>query len=123
MINAKKIYNEIINDSRIVELIGEDNIFDAYPNSVETFPCVIYLEGNQNDVEFADNLPIANSCSVDIHIFTKALKNYPTTSEIGIVVGEVFKENYFVCTSNLETVDDNPEVRHRVMSFRKGIFY
>lgn len=122
MINVKKIYNEILSDERLLNVISEDNIFDCYPNEVETFPCVIYMEGVQMDIEFADNLPTANSCNVDIHIFTKALENYPTTSEIGIIIGEIFKEKYFTCTSNLETYDENPEVRHRIMSFRKEIF-
>lgn len=121
MINTKKIYNELLNNSQITNIINEDSIFDAYPNEVEIFPCIIFLDGNQIDTEFADNLPIANDCNVEIHIFTKTEEGYPTTSDIGIVIGEVFKENYFVCTNNTEISDVRPNVKHRIMSFRKGI--
>lgn len=119
MINTKKIYNELLNDVRILQLVNDENIFDAYPETVESFPCVIFLDENQRDSEFADNFPMASDCSVTIHIFTKAENNYPTTSEIGIVIGEVFKENYFTCDSNNELSDVQKDVRHRVMSFRK----
>lgn len=121
MINSKIICNNLLSDSRITQLIDEDNILDTYPNEVEIFPCIIYLDGNQNDTEFADNLPTATSFSVDIHIFTKAVEGFPTTSQIGIIVGDVFKENFFTCVGNIEVADDNQEVRHRVMSFRKEI--
>lgn len=122
MINAKALYYNILTDLRIIDAVGSEyHILDSYPNEIEDFPCIVYLEGIQSDIEFADNLPIANSCNVDIHIFTKALENYPTTSEIGLIVAEVFKENYFTCTSNLETNDEDPDVRHRIMSFRKEI--
>ena len=47
MINAKKLYNTILNDSRITDLVKV--VLDAYPETVETFPCVIYLDENQSD--------------------------------------------------------------------------
>lgn len=121
MINTKKIYNELLNNSKITNIINEDSILDAYPNEVEIFPCIIFLDGNQTDIEFADNLPIANDCNVTIHIFTKTENGYPTTSEIGIVIGDVFRENYFVCDGNTEITDVRPEVKHRIMNFRKEI--
>lgn len=121
MINTKKIYSELLHDARILNVVDEDSVMDAYPNSVESFPCIIFLDGNQTDTEYADNVPIANSCNVTVHIFTKAESGYPTTSEIGIVVGDVFRENFFACNGNTETSDVNPDVRHRIMNFRKEI--
>lgn len=120
MINAKELYNTILNDSRITDLVKV--VLDAYPETVEKFPCVIYLDDNQNDIEFADNLPTCDSLSVQIHIFTKALKNYATTSTIGITVAEVMKENYFVCRNNREVQDVADNVRHRVMYFTREVF-
>lgn len=121
MINLKSLVYKILKDSRITSLISEDNILDAYPNKVETFPCIIFLDSNQNDIEFADNKPLGDNCSVDIHIFTKALGGYSTTSEIGITVAEVFTDNFFACVGNTEVSDPDPNVRHRVMNFRKEI--
>ena len=120
MTNAKILYKTILSDSRIQAITK--NVFDAYPETVEKFPCIIYLDDNQVDIEFADNLPMGDSLSVQIHIFTKALKNYATTSTIGITVAEVMKENYFVCRSNREVQDVADNVRHRVMYFTREIF-
>lgn len=122
MINTKKIYNELLNSESILEVVNNENILDAYPDEVKIFPCIIFLDGNQTDAEFADNLPLANDCNVEIHIFTKTENNYPTTSEIGIAIGEVFKNNYFSCNMNTEITDVRPNVKHRIMKFRKGIF-
>lgn len=119
MINAKKLYYRLLNDERLTSIV--EDIMDAYPDTVETFPCVIYLEENQNDIEFADNLPIADNLSMQVHIFTKALDGYATTSEIGLVVAEIMKENYFVCKGNTEVADVVDNVRHRVMTFGKFV--
>lgn len=120
MINAKKLYNTILSDSRISAIVK--NVFDAYPETVEKFPCIIYIDENQSDAEFADNLPLADSLAVQVHIFTKALTGYATTSTIGIVVADVMKENYFVCRNNREVQDVADNVRHRVMDFTRDIF-
>lgn len=119
MINTKRIYYKLLNNNKITAIVNDENILDAYPEEVEIFPCIIFLDGNQSDSEFADNKPIANDCSVDIHIFTKAESGYPTTSEIGIAIGEVFKDEFFTCPVNTETSDTQKDVRHRIMSFRK----
>ena len=119
MINAKSLYYSILQDERLTELVGEDNILDAYPETVETFPCVIFLEENQLDREFADNQPLADELSLTVHIFTKVLDGYPTSSEIGLVVATIMRENFFVATQNREMSDVSDNVRHRVMAFRK----
>lgn len=120
MINAKIIYNNLLNDSRLLTLVDDDNISDVYPDEVVMFPTVIFQDSEQTDTEFCDNLPIANNCNVSIHIFTKSLDGYPTTSEIGIIIGQIFKENFFVCNGNRE-LDESDNVKHRVMNFRKEI--
>lgn len=119
MINAKKIYNEILNDERIKAFVSDDQIFDSYPNNIETFPCIIYLDNNQRDLEFADNKPTATGCNVEIHIFTKTLEGFPTTSEIGIVLCDIMKEKYFSCPYNAEVSDVQKDVKHRIMNFTK----
>lgn len=120
MINAKKFYKTILSDQRITAVAS--TVLDAYPDAIETFPCIIFLDDNQMDKEFADNLPLADNIRVQIHIFTKALKGYNTTSEIGMVVADVMKENWFVCTSNTETPDVDDKVRHRVMYFTRDVY-
>lgn len=120
MINAKKFYKTVLSDARITSLVN--SVLDAYPETVEQFPCIIFLDDNQSDKEFADNLPLADNIRVQVHIFTKALKDYKTTSEIGLAVAQVMKENWFVCTGNTETPDVDDKVRHRVMYFTRDIY-
>ena len=70
MINAKKFYNTVLSDARITAVCS--TVLDAYPETVEQFPCIIFLDDNQMDKEFADNLPLADNIRVQVHIFTKA---------------------------------------------------
>lgn len=121
MINAKKIYNELLDNEELKTLIDEDSIFDSYPNEVTVFPCVIFLDQNQREIEFADNWNLANELSVQVHIFTKALENYPTTSEIGLIVNKIFRTDLWSCQSNGEFTDVDDSIRHRVMTFSKKI--
>ena len=120
MIDAKKLYKTILSDSRITALVKD--VLDAYPGTIEKFPSVIYLDENQTDIEFADNLPQGDSIAVQVHIFTKALKNYATTSEIGLKIAEVMRENYFTCRNNREVQDIDDNERHRVMYFTREVF-
>lgn len=121
MINAKKIYNEILSDPILVEMVGEDSIMDSYPDEVVKFPCVIFTDSLQADIEFGDNQPHGTECYVDVHIFTKALEGFPTTTEIGLVVNNIFHENDFYCTSNSELKEGNG-TKHRVMKFKNEFF-
>ena len=120
MINAKKIYNTLLNDERIKAVVK--TILDAYPTIFTKFPCVVFLDAEQSDTEFADNLPMVDKLGVEIHIFTKAVGTYKTTTEIGLVVADVMKENYFTCTSNREVPDVEDNIRHRVMYFTREVF-
>lgn len=122
MINAKKLYLELLSDSRITDLVPKENISNSYPNEVEIFPCIIFLDENQNDIEYNDNKHGAENCSVMIHIFSKKLEEYPTTSEIGIKIAEVMNEDLWNCSQNGEVSDPDPDTEHRVMVFNKSIY-
>lgn len=123
MINTKVIYNTLLNDTRITELVDEDNILSSWPNEVETFPCIIFLDDNQSDDEYNDNRPGASSCSVQVHIFSKKLDEYITSSEIAIKIAEVMNEDLWNCSQNGEVSDPDPNCEHRVMRFNKSIYY
>lgn len=120
MINAKKIYNTLLNDERIKAVAK--TIVDAYPSKVTVFPTVVFLDAEQSDTEFADNLPTVDKLGVEIHIFTKAVGTYKTTTEIGLVVADVMKEQFFTCPSNREVPDVDDNIRHRVMYFTREVF-
>jgi len=123
MINAKELYNSLLTDSRITELVDEDNILSSWPDEeIETFPCIIFLDDNQSDDEYNDNRPSASGCSVQIHIFSKKLDEYITTSEIAIKIAEVMNEDLWSCLQNGEVSDPDPNCEHRVMRFNKSIF-
>ncbi len=122
MINAKEIYNKLLNDERITELVNEDNILSSWPDEFETFPCIIFVDENQSDDEYYENTPGASRCSVQIHIFSKKLENYVTTSEIGVIIAKVMNEDLWNCSQNGEVSDPDPDCEHRVMVFNKSIF-
>lgn len=120
MINAKLIYNTVLNDERVKAVAK--TVLDAYPETITKFPCVVYLDASQSDKEFADNLPTVDSLGVEVHIFTKTVGNYKTTTEIGIVIANVMKENEFICTSNREVPDTEDNIKHRVMYFIRDVY-
>ena len=122
MINAKEIYMTLLSDNRIKAKVDEDNILNAYPDSIEDFPCIAFIDENQSDGEYADNKHTADNCSVMIHIFSKKLDDYVTTSEIGVIIANVLNEDLWHCSLNREVTDPDPSVEHRVMSFSKSIY-
>ena len=122
MINTKEIYNKLLSDERIIELINADNILSAWPNDIEIFPCIIFMDENQNDTEYYENMPGASNCSVQIHIFSKKLNGYITTSEIAVIIAKVMNEDLWNCSQNREVGDPDPNTEHRVMIFNKSIF-
>lgn len=122
MINVKKIYSQLLSNALITALVPGDNILNAYPNEIENYPCIIFLDENQSDGEYADNKPSADRCSVMIHIFSKKLDGYVTTSEIGVIIAEVMNNDLWHCSQNGEISDPDPDAEHRVMRFEKSIF-
>lgn len=122
MINTKAIYNTLLNNSEITSLIPEENILNAYPSEVEEFPCIIFLDESQSDSEYYDNKPGASNCSVMIHIFTKKLDGFVSSSEVAIAISGVMNNDFWNCSQNGEVSDPDPDVEHRVMTFNKSIF-
>jgi hypothetical protein len=54
MLNVKKYVRKILADSSdITALVPATKILSAYPDEVVNFPCIIYEEQGQNDVELA----------------------------------------------------------------------
>ena len=122
MINTKKIYSQILSNALITALVPDENISSVYPNEVEIFPCIIFLDENQSDGEYADNKSTADKCSVMIHIFSKKLDGYVTTSEVAEKVASVFNNDLWHCSQNGEITDPDPSAEHRVMRFEKSIY-
>ena len=122
MINAKKIYSQLLSNALITAIVPGDNILNAYPNEIENYPCIVFLDENQNDTEYADNKPTSDRCSVMIHIFSKKLDGYVTTSEIGVIIANVMNDDLWHCSQNGEISDPDPDAEHRVMRFEKSIF-
>jgi hypothetical protein len=115
------IFSKLQLDSAIIAALGGTaNIFDAWPEQVTTFPCIIYQDENQSDGEFADNQPLISRVRYRVDIFTKIDK--ATTTTIGMAVANLFKGLYFTCGSNGEVQDVVEGVRHRVMRFSREMF-
>lgn len=122
MINQKEYVLTLLKSSAELEnkLGKSGKIMNAYPNKVEAFPTVVFEDMNQSDVEFYDNLPYATNCNVRIHIFTKVSgSKYPTTTEVGLIVHDIFREDFWSCTANMETSDVDDSIRHRIMDFTR----
>lgn len=120
MVNVKSIAYEILSDERITGIV--EDVFEGRPDTVETFPCVVFIDGGQDDLEYADNRSLSTEYRIEVHIFTKALDGYPTTFEVGGVIDEVMRENDFTCSMNIEAPDEDDSVRHRVMEYRNYSF-
>ena len=122
MINTKKLYSQLLSNALITAVVPGENILNAYPNEVEIFPCIIFLDDDQSDGEYADDKHTADRCSVVIHIFSKKLDGYVTTSEIGVIIANVMNDDFWNCSQNGETTDPDSDVEHRVMRFEKSIY-
>jgi hypothetical protein len=123
MLNVKKYVRKILADSSdITALVPATKILSAYPDEVVNFPCIIYEEQGQNDVEFSDNLPYGTRARVRIHIFTKSLDGYATTTTIGKLIHSLFRIDYWTCTLNTEVQDTDESVKHRIMDFTRSFY-
>ena len=122
MINTKKVYNTLLNNENITNLVPEDSIFNSWPSEFENFPCIVFVDEAQSDSEYYDNKPGASTCSVMIHIFTKRLDGYVTSSEVAIAISGVMNDDFWHCSQSGEVADPDPDVEHRVMVFNKSIF-
>ena len=123
MLNMKKYYQTLLSSSsELASLLGQNGeILSAYPDEVTKFPVIIYEDSNQRDVAFSDNLPQGTAASVRIHIFTKAVSGYATTTTLGKIVHDIFRTDYWSCTANTEISEDN-NVKHRIMDFTREFY-
>lgn len=121
--NIKKYVKDLLTaSSELSAKLGKNGkILSAYPQEVNIFPCVIYEEMGSSDVAFSDNLPEGTSEIVRIHIFTKTLTNYPTTNEVGEIIRNVFRTNFWAMTSNNE-LSEVDSIKHRVMDFKREFY-
>ena len=122
MINTKALYNTLLSDNRITTLVNSDSILNSYPNEFENFPCIVFVDENQSDTEYYENRPGASLCSVMIHIFTKKLDGFVTSTEIALAVADVMHDDLWNCSQNRELSDPDPDCEHRVLIFNKSIF-
>ena len=122
MINTKELYSELLSNETLHNFVADDNIFNGYPGDIEVFPCIVVIDENQNDSEYADNKHMADNCSVELHIFTKKLDGYFTTSQISVIIANIMNGDLWNCSMNGEITDPRPNVEHRVMRFNKSIF-
>ena len=121
MINVKKYINGLLNGSSELKTLCK-TILSSYPDEVTKFPCIIFEELNQSDTEYADMLPQGTTASISIHIFTKTLADYPTTSSIGQVCNNLLNGVLWNCDSNRE-LSESDNIKHRVMTFSTKIVY
>jgi hypothetical protein len=115
------LYSKLSTDAGLLALVGSsDNIVDAWPEEILTFPIVIYQDDNQSDGEYADNKPTMSRIRYKIDIFSKI--DGVTNSEIGLQVARFFRDEFFNCGTNGEMQDVTEGVRHRVMRFSRELF-
>jgi hypothetical protein len=122
MLNSKAdLYGKLSTDAGLLAVIGSsNNITDAWGETIESFPLVIYQDDDQKDGEFADNMPTMSRVRYRIDIFTKL--DLATTSVIGQQVARFFRDAFFTCGTNGEVQDPTEGVRHRVMRFSRELF-
>lgn len=121
--NVKKYCKDLLSAStELSEKLGSGKILAAYPNEVKNFPLVVYEDMNTRDVAFSDNLPEGTNASVRVHIFSKTVKGYPTTNEIGEIIHSIFRLDYWAMSVNQELSDVEDNVKHRVMDFTRDFY-
>lgn len=120
--NLKAKYKQMLNTPELTQILGNGKISSAYPQEVKTFPLVVYEDDNSRDICFSDNLPEGTQAQVRIHIFTKTIGNYPTTTEIAEVIRNIFRNDLWAMTANRELSDVDDNIRHRVMDFSREFY-
>jgi len=123
MISVKSFYYKTLStDTELVALIGStDNIINAWPEIVSTFPLIIYQDEDQKDFEFRDNKPMGSTVRLRIDIFIK-IDSGKTTDDFAIELARIFGDLFFTCGTNGEVFEPTEGVRHRVMRFSRGLF-
>lgn len=115
------IYSKLSTSTALATALGANgDITDEYPETIEKFPLIIFVDDSQRDAEFSDNLPNASRASFTVHIFTEALDGYPTTTALGVIVCGLFNADFWTVDSNGEVPDGIESVRHRVIRFSRS---
>lgn len=123
MLNMKKYVRQlIISSPALIALVPATRVLSAYPDEVTQFPCVIIEEQGQRDEGFSDNLPNAERVNVRLHVFTKTVKDFATTTEVGKILHGIFRSDFWACTYNSEMQDTDESVKHRVMDFTRSFY-
>lgn len=121
MTNAKRIVNDLISDNS--EMFTGIEYCCGYPNEIKNFPCIIFVENGQRDLEFNDNLPQVNEVEIEFHIFTKKLSGYLTSNEIASKLDLVFRKDFWAMVNDTEVGDPDNEVEHRTLNYRKEFLF
>jgi hypothetical protein len=123
MINTKALYySKLIGNSALTTILGgTDHIANAYPEVIPKFPFLAFVDENQEDSLYADNLPNNSNVAFTLHVFTKTNAGMPTTWDIGSIAYGIFSTLYFHCGTNGEVPDPTEGVRHRVMRFSREV--
>ena len=110
-------YSLLTSTPAITSLVNSDNIFSIWPETITTFPCIIF-DDEQRDVEFVDNKPTSSFSTVAIDIFVRD----DTPTPIASAICDAFKNVYWSCEFNKLVPDPDTAVRHRSMRFTRPLY-
>ncbi len=120
MLNVKAWLVAILKaDASLVASLGTaDKIIFEYPNIGETVPVLTYLELNQPDTLFEDDVPMAVTSTIQFDVWTD---NGASTSIIAGHVSRIMTSLFFACEYSADLPDPDAKLRHRVMRFSRSL--
>ena len=111
------IYDKFITYSPLITSLGSANsIVRAYPNAVNTLPIVALIEANNPHSYFTENIPLAESENLDVHVFTSF--DQPTSS-ISQLIDTLMISLLFTRDMSQDMDDPSTKVRHKVMKYSR----
>ena len=116
------VYTLLTSSNELKSILGDGKILSAYPNEVTTFPTVVFEDSSERDAAYNDNLPNGLISNVRVHVFVKSTKKSPTTWDIGSVIHNIFRVDYWSMNNNREMVEDD-SIKHRIMDFSRNFFF
>jgi len=111
------VYGKLTGNAPLTALVPSASILSAWPNTFVNVPLISYLEGNQSNGEFADDVEIANNVFIEIHVFTAYTQS---TTPIAQAVDAVMSGLRFTLSFSSELSEPQQKVRHRVMKYNRG---
>ena len=116
------IYGKLSVDAGVLAALGSTgSVVDIRPETIETFPLIVYTDENQVDFEFASNKPTMSAQRFKIDIFGKT-DGATTVEAIGGAVCSFFNGLFFTCTTNGDVPDPDISIRHRILRFSRELF-